>query len=141
MGRYGGYYGGHDEHYRPQAYAAIVALGGTHVSASFSGGNDEGGFDDPARLMHGDTLVRTFDPYDESSRGGGNWDQAAGKWVREEKDNDPNLRLLSDELETVLSARYGGFAGEFEVRGTVIIDARTNKTDIESEERSMSDWG
>jgi hypothetical protein len=122
-------------------YEAVRALGAARVEASFSGGNDEGGYDgvsffgaDGARLELGD-----FNPWREvSHKGRDEWDQTAGRYVKVPPKPETERTLVADTLEKVLDDRYGSFAGEFYVRGTVTIDAAARKTVLQGETETPS---
>ena len=89
-------------------YDELEKRGVIVASVSFSGGGDEGGADDII-LTHKDGHTSELDPYQYGTCG-----------------DDYNLVTA---LAEPLYEKYGGFAGEFHVSGTLVYDVvgRTKK--------------
>lgn len=135
-----------------QAMVALRERGVAKVVVHFSGGNDEGGAD----------LTEFFDAADEKvevprSRATEDqrYDQATRRWLsagwvvnerapdgergwtqRPATDDEILLAQLDRVLEEPIYDRYGSFAGDFEVYGTVTWDVATGKHEMHGEMRS-----
>lgn len=85
---------------------ALRSLGATHATASFSGGNDEGGYDGDICFYNGDTeLDGSIDAYEAA------YSEAY----------TPTAKTIAEYFNGVLEGEYGGFGGDFHVHGTVTV--------------------
>jgi hypothetical protein len=114
---------------------AMRDLGVAKILASFSGGNDEGGYNDFPQFVletEGATLdsrLERFDIYDHRSSNGERWDSVRRTWVPVPKDTtDADLTAIADHLGEYLDGEFGSFTGEFYVSGTVSVDAKARTT-------------
>jgi hypothetical protein len=125
-----------------RAYNAMDKIGVAKVIGHFSGGNDEGGYDEISFLdaegnevaVPGASDRSYFSVYDEMSQhewGGGGWRKTSIK--------EGPAAAIADHLYEVIDGAYGSFAGEFSVYGDVIVDVKAHKTSIVGEEQSGYD--
>ena len=123
-----------------KCYDAMLKLGASECHANFSGGNDEGGYEDVTFVATGEDAIiegplADFDIYKDVSYNGQTYKN--GQWVNiPQPTRDPDLTAIADHLCGVLEGQYGSFAGEFYVHGTVIVDARARTTRMEGDEQS-----
>lgn len=121
-----------------KCYDAMLKLGAIEARGEFSGGNDEGGYDEINFVTEGedgalDERLAKFDIYTDMSYNGQGYEN--GRWVNiTQPTRDPDLTAIADHMYAVLDGQYGSFAGEFSVHGTVIVDAKARTSKIEGEE-------
>ena len=118
------------------AMLALRELGVATVTIEFSGGNDEGGADGAQYLdaEGNEATVPSSNAYNES---GSRYDPASGKFVqqparwvvyerggdkRDATDEEVKIAKISQALEFPIYDRWGSFAGEFYVQGTLTWD-------------------
>lgn len=123
---------------RGEIFNRLRALGAAKATVEFSGGGDEGGVD--SITLHdgeGNELPIKL----EENYSGSRWDGT--KYVSVEPDTENNQ--LAGALSAPVNERYGTFAGEFYVSGTVDYDVvagtvKMNKSErVESYEDSAED--
>jgi hypothetical protein len=131
-----------------QAMQALKDLGVTKVSIPFSGGNDEGGADDidyfdadgntvegiPTNQAH---LSQKWDADHQTFVDEGwmvtNWNVRPSV-SRPATDEEVTVAKLTQVLEYPIYDRWGSFAGEFYVQGTLTWDVSTGKHTLEGQE-------
>jgi len=108
---------------KQQVFAAMNELGVIRAVADFSGGNDEGGVNSVALYRTGDENEQPerLDAYEYSS------------WGDETKKATPQGMIVQG-LEGPVDGKYGSFAGEFYVNGTVTADLAAGTLEMSGEE-------
>lgn len=118
---------------------ACALLGFVGVEADFSGGNDEGGVDGVQGIKEdGERVVLEHAPYPC-----GHWDAAIDKYVYDERATESPEREAAYTIYAAMEApvvdRWGSFAGDFYVSGTVTFDAATRVMKMSGEEEVKHD--
>lgn len=98
--------------FKEKAFRLLSARGAVSAVATFSGGGDEGGVDDITLKMPDGTEVAL-------ERHWADWrnDKQVPFTAQQEADNE-----LWETLETPVEDKYGSFAGDFHVYGSVTYD-------------------
>jgi hypothetical protein len=116
---------------QPGVWRWLEAKGAVKAYLSYSGGNDEGGVDEVVLALKDGMKVSLPTVYVSEM-----WDEAARTWRRGVYDGQSFRALTEDErmiaaLCQPVEDRYGSFAGEFYVNGTLVYDVaqRTAKAD------------
>lgn len=116
---------------RGEIFNRLRALGAAKATVEFSGGGDEGGVD--SITLHdgeGNELPIKL----EKNYSGSRWDGT--KWLSVEPDTENNK--LAGALAAPVNERYGSFAGDFYVSGTVDYDVVAGTVKINKSERVES---
>lgn len=101
---------------RDEAFRELSRRGAVTARVGFSGGNDEGGAESIDLLDAEGKSIGSLDPY--------------------QYEDTPDSQL-ADALAKPVEDTYGGFAGDFEVSGTVTWDVRTRKVTMA---KSETEW-
>lgn len=113
---------------RDEAFAELEARGAACARVWFSGGGDEGGVDSiHLEALGGKELARL-----ESPNVPCHWNPQTNRYeaLREMTLDE----RLYGALEKPVDDRYGSFAGEFQVRGTVVWDVATRTVKMDGSE-------
>lgn len=140
----------HDAGLSVECRQALRSLGVTKVVVHFSGGNDSGGADsieaftaadEPVEIPQSDAYVRntwTGSTYVDEGWHVSEWKDGK-RTSRPATDEEIHWAEFSNELERPIYDRWGSFAGDFDVQGTVTWNIATGLYDMEGEE-SFSVW-
>lgn len=113
---------------RDEVFDVLVAKEVVRAEVSFSGGHDEGGCDDVLLLAADGRVVQELrEAWPETV-----YDQASGRHI--EKPIPDGDAALAHALCRPVYNRYGGFAGEYCVSGTVVWDAAARTVTIGGKE-------
>jgi hypothetical protein len=114
-------------------FDAMTRLGVTVVRGEFSGGNDEGGYNE-IELVNADKSCVSLDPLQpyfllKMLR-------HANPQLYGDTDSDADRQTIRNAMNEALDVRYGSFAGDFDVSGTVEANAKLKTLTISGAERS-----
>jgi hypothetical protein len=116
---------------KDQVFVAITGRGADRVVAPFSGGHDEGG-PDGIRLMKGGDVIGEINLWDE-----GEWVKGEGYRIKPDTPENRQLKIDGELAEAIcqpIHDRWGGFAGDFYVNGTVAWDVATREVTMDYDE-------
>lgn len=126
-------FGRHKGLERRELWAELRRRNVAKVVVSFSGGGDEGGVDNISLQDAEGNEVGTL----EEDYGGSTYDPKTGQWVPVNPPN-PDTALV-EALVAPVYEKYGSFAGEFYVNGTVDYDVANEKVKMPYRE-SVETW-
>ena len=117
-----------------EAMALLSARGVETVEIDFSGGNDEG-FAESARLQgpEGQGLGEIKDWYC------GGYSYSGGQWVPISEPETDDEKLYQFLVRPIYD-RYGSFAGEFQVDGTLTWRVSEKRSSMHGQESTMQDF-
>jgi hypothetical protein len=107
---------------RDAVFAILKDKGVAKVEVQYSGGGDEGGVNEIYLYDNAGKQVASMEEYYGASSV---WDEATKTYKPADPPNDE--QKLSMALCSPVYDKYGGFAGEFYVSGTVTWDVTTGK--------------
>jgi len=107
---------------RDKVFATLKGMNVAKVEVFYSGGNDEGGVNQIDLFDADGKKIRSMEEYY-----GGNsvWDEAIKGWKQAEAPTDE--QRLSQALCIPVYDKYGSFAGDFYVDGTITWDVENRK--------------
>lgn len=111
-----------------EVFRVLTGRGVARVEVRFSGGNDEGGVDEITLFDAAGAECGTI----EEPHWRHEWDDAAKAWVPAEP--KPADYDLVSTLCAPVYGRWGSFAGDFSVSGTLTWDAATKRAYFEGSE-------
>lgn len=134
---------------RSIVFAKLKQLGITRVDVSFSGGNDSGGADGMT-VTYADGTTKDESPFPDvhpravQEYRTGNWVvwgdfvPGVGRTHRPATPAEIEAVQWSDALEAPIYNRWGSFAGEFSVSGTLVWDVTAGEVRLTGEEEVSS---
>jgi hypothetical protein len=106
---------------KSEIWAALEKKNAAKAVVHFSGGNDEGGVGNIFLLdVNGKKIEELQEEYVSSE-----YNAKTGQY--EEKEKKTENGLLADALSAPVYSKYGSFAGEFYVSGTITYDVKERK--------------
>lgn len=118
---------------RSEIFQRLQGLGAAKATVEFSGGGDEGGVDS-ITLYDGEGNELPVKV--EENYSGSRWNPATSQY--EPVEPDTPVQELATALGAPVYERYGSFAGEFYVSGTVDYDVPTGSVKLNKSERVES---
>lgn len=114
-----------------ELFAVLRKMNVIQAIVEFSGGNDEGGVD-WITLYHQNGAETELPTWVESQR----WNPTTNSYENIELTDE---QKLTSALSEAVYDRYGSFAGEFSVSGTITYDVLTEKISMKKSE-SYTEW-
>lgn len=127
-------FGNRDVMSRDLVFAALAKKGVNRVEVEYNGGNDEGGVD---QIVFFDKDDKKIGEMQEYYGGHSVWDEAT-KSYKPAAPPDEEQRL-SQALCAPVYDKYGSFAGEFYVNGTLTWDVAKRKVNMRGTEEVSHD--